>query len=321
MNLGLRPFCVSIVTQIPTLIKRDLLYFDQVQLCTQQISSVFEDIEGWNPEYAADLQYEFDYLKKLDLITELDLSKMILSSLTEKEFMGRRFNTNDEEELHKIVESYHAIPDTLDPREFKEDATELEMFNIILENAKSIRIAETEATRVAAVFLNRFSLNDNVTAILEESIPTDLPNFKSMKVLEVVLDKMPTPDESVSWEQIIEYRADPDSSAKFAALKVWMQDVATKDLSKNEISERIEHLLNENKKHMRLHKMKYHNSTNSILISTPFEILEKLVKFEWSSLAKKFFNLKEKHFDLMEAELNAPGRELAYIIKTAERFG
>jgi hypothetical protein len=46
-----------------------------------------------------------------------------------------------------------------------------------------------------------------------------------------------------------------------------------------------------------------------------------LVKFQWSKIAKKLFEVRHKQIELMKVEITAPGREVAYIVKARERFG
>ena len=57
------------------------------------------------------------------------------------------------------------------------------------------------------------------------------------------------------------------------------------------------------------------------LVVTTAEIAESLVKFQWSNIAKKLFEVRHKQIDLMKAEMTLPGREVAYIVKARERFG
>ena len=57
------------------------------------------------------------------------------------------------------------------------------------------------------------------------------------------------------------------------------------------------------------------------LVCTTAEIAESLVKFQWSKIAKKLFEVRHKQIELMKVEMAAPGREVAYIVKARERFG
>lgn len=50
-------------------------------------------------------------------------------------------------------------------------------------------------------------------------------------VIQIAITSLPTPDESISWEQIFEYRSDPDSRGKFLALRHWMSEVARAELT------------------------------------------------------------------------------------------
>jgi hypothetical protein len=56
-------------------------------------------------------------------------------------------------------------------------------------------------------------------------------------------------------------------------------------------------------------------------VATTAEIAECLVKFKWSKIAMKLFEVRHEQIDLMKAEMSAPCREIAYIVKARERFG
>jgi len=71
---------------------------------------------------------------------------------------------------------------------------------------------------------------------------------------------------------------------------------------------------------MKLHKMKvYPGFIESVVTVTP-EILENLAKIKLSKVARALFFFKHKKINLMEAELKAPGRDLAYLIKLKDKF-
>lgn len=80
-------------------------------------------------------------------------------------------------------------------------------------------------------------------------LPADicLPEDTSAKneVIRIVLNALPVPDEQTSWEQIIEYRDDPDSQSKFLDLRNWMTEIARNELTPNEAEEKLEYLLSQ----------------------------------------------------------------------------
>ena len=65
---------------------------------------------------------------------------------------------------------------------------------------------------------------------------------KKEDVLKFLLKQIPEPDNSVSWEQIIDFRNDPDTMKKYYALIKWVNDVSKKGFSINEIEEEYKYL-------------------------------------------------------------------------------
>ena len=61
-------------------------------------------------------------------------------------------------------------------------------------------------------------------------------------VLDIVLDAFPEPDENTPWDQIVEFRSDPDTANQVLALKRWMSKVAQQNITAAEISQEIEWL-------------------------------------------------------------------------------
>lgn len=149
---------------------------------------------------------------------------------------------------------------------------------------------------------------------------TQKENCAKQDVVRLVLNKLPVPDESVSWEQIIEYRSDPDSQSKFLALRHWMSEVARAELTPAEVEEKLEYLIDQYQQHMRLHRMKTNVGTLETVVTTGAEFLGDLVSFKWGKAAEALFSLRRRRVALLEGELTAPGNEVAYIVKARETF-
>jgi hypothetical protein len=174
--------------------------------------------------------------------------------------------------------------------------------------------------RLAAIQLNRENRFRAVpiSRIAENSPPPYRAG--DQEVLEVVLNRIPQPDESVAWEQIMEFRNDPDSKGKFWALRAWMSEIAKEQLRRHEIVEKLESSLHEYGDHMKLHRMKIDWGTLRTLVSVGAGVAEGLVKFQWSKAAEILFGFHDRKIALLEAEAGAPGRELAYIVAAREKF-
>ncbi len=143
---------------------------------------------------------------------------------------------------------------------------------------------------------------------------------RKVEVIKIILNLLPIPDDSVPWEQILDYRNDPDSKERAFSLRRWISRVSGEKLSVSEIQDEAEWLMHEYQKHMNLHKMKTNLMTIEALVKTPLEVLENLIKIKWSKLPDPLFAIKKRTVSILEAELNAPGRELTYIIKANETF-
>jgi hypothetical protein len=49
------------------------------------------------------------------------------------------------------------------------------------------------------------------------------------------------------------------------------------------------------------------------------EALEDLAKIKWGKLTERLFT-RHRKVDMLEAELSAPGREIAYVVKARKSF-
>lgn len=139
-------------------------------------------------------------------------------------------------------------------------------------------------------------------------------------VLEIVVNQLPVPDESVPWEHIMEFRSDPDSYSKFLALRNWMNEVARAKFTPIEVEQKLEYLMDQYWRHMQLHRMKANAGVLQTVIVSTAELIENLVKIQWGKVAKSMFAFKERQIAMLEGELTAPGSEVAFIIKAQETF-
>ena len=141
-------------------------------------------------------------------------------------------------------------------------------------------------------------------------------------VLEVILKAMPIPDDETPWEDIVEFRRDPESRKRLRALRVWLRNFAkgTTATSLAEMKEEIEVHLDEYEEHMKLHRMKVNKGAIEALLTMTGKLAEDLVKVKFGDLARLPFMFRERKIGLLEAEAKAPNRELAYISIARCRF-
>lgn len=139
-------------------------------------------------------------------------------------------------------------------------------------------------------------------------------------VAQVILEKIPTPSDKVPWEQILEFREDPDAAGFLRGLRVWMHEAATKNLPQNQLQEKLEWLLFTREKTLQSHKMDYNvDAFGSVFVATA-EMLENLVKINWGKAARTAVSLATRKARLSKLEIDSPQQELHYLLMTQQKF-
>jgi hypothetical protein len=139
-------------------------------------------------------------------------------------------------------------------------------------------------------------------------------------VIRVAVQEFPRIPAETPWEDILEFRTDPDSNRKTAMLRRWITNIASAERSPVEIAQEIEFLVAEYEHHMALHRLKTKRGVLEAVVTASAEVAESVAKLKWGQLAKLPFAVKQRRIALLEAEATAPGRELAIIAKARQRF-
>jgi hypothetical protein len=174
--------------------------------------------------------------------------------------------------------------------------------------------------RLLSTALDKNEDYTTVTTLPEADYAQELSNSTKRDVVQVVISNLPLPDTVTPWEQIIDFRNDSDNKKNLLTLRRWIRKISVEEIRTAEVQEELEWLINEFESHMKLHKMKANTETLEVMVKAPFEIIENLINLKFSKIPEPLFALKKRQINLMEAELNAPGREMAYIIKSRDTF-
>ena len=154
----------------------------------------------------------------------------------------------------------------------------------------------------------------------------DIKSFENMEatrkelILSFVFNKIPQPAGNVSWEQVLDFRSDPDTKAKYYALIDWVNRISKEFLDISEFEEHYLYLHHEYLNHFRLHKIKTTESALEILVNGAASTIESLCRLKFSDLTKGLFSLFKNDLSLSLAELEFKGREVAYIHKANSYF-
>ena len=160
--------------------------------------------------------------------------------------------------------------------------------------------------------------NQNAVPLTSSWPQIDTP---ATEVIEIVVKELPIPGENHSFEDILAFRDEAHSQDLIPGLRVWMNEMGSGTLTQIEVSDKLEDLISRYEKALKLEKMSRDTGVVETIVVTTAEIAESLVKFRWTDMAKKLFEVRHKKIDLVKAEMTAPGHEVAYIVKARERFG
>lgn len=143
---------------------------------------------------------------------------------------------------------------------------------------------------------------------------------KKGDVIQIILNSLPLPGNETSWQDLITYKNETGVRHHLLALRNWSNETARLELPPYELADKLEWLTEQYKTHVRLHKMKFEMGTAELILTTTASAIEELLHFRFGSFAKMLFGLKRARVDLLEAEIQAPGSEVAYVLKTGQEF-
>jgi hypothetical protein len=139
-------------------------------------------------------------------------------------------------------------------------------------------------------------------------------------VVRIVVKALPFPDEATSLEHILEFRENELSAGTPLALRRWISKVARAQSTELEIAQELEWLLSEYEQHMRLHELKIRKGVLETIVAFTAEAAENIAKLRLGKLARSLFTISNRRIELLEGELKAPGREIAYISRARQAF-
>jgi hypothetical protein len=140
-------------------------------------------------------------------------------------------------------------------------------------------------------------------------------------VIDITIKNFPQPSvDSVAWEQILDYKQDPQSQNHLIGLRRWITKISRSKITQNELIDEINYLMSEYKRHLELHRLKSNTGIFQTFVTITAEALEGILTLKPTKTVSAIMSFRQRKIDLVEAELNAAGKELAYILKTQDLF-
>jgi len=137
-------------------------------------------------------------------------------------------------------------------------------------------------------------------------------------ILNIVFKKFPVIPVESSIDDFIAFKSNSDIKLRYYELRDFITTISKSNLSLKEIEDKIEYLYNQYIQSVAYFQKKYKTSILETMCIATATIIEDMVKFKYSDLVKKIFEIKSKKYNLIEAERNLKGRELSYIYKVNE---
>jgi hypothetical protein len=173
--------------------------------------------------------------------------------------------------------------------------------------------------RLTAAALRHFG-NDATPVLSDvEDLAGDTQQYARSELVHVVLENLPIPDDTASWDQILEFRSEQRLRRLHLRLRKWIIDRSHKSVDRLDTDIELKTLVQD-----------YEEAMQAIGGAKTFAAVEVVVRAAgavagWVSgglaLGLMGLSVRKRQADLLDAELKAPGRELAFISKARERFG
>lgn len=192
----------------------------------------------------------------------------------------------------------------------------------LMAETSDIQVQMNVAARLSSLMLNNEDVDrDFVSVPISGSfkLPGEIKATES-KIMSLVIEQMPIPDDHTPWDNIFEFKSNSDNLGRLAGLRAWITENARADLKPSEVKDKLEYQLFNYRKSLEAHKIKYHTGILETFVVGSAELAENLLKLKLSNIAKGLFAFKHSQADLMIAELSAPGRELSYIYNAKKNF-
>ena len=178
------------------------------------------------------------------------------------------------------------------------------------------------AVRAVALELTSSGKVDAIPLVRPNALTTtsgDASNARTdTNAVRIVINALPMPDAGLPWEELLAFRAEPETRAHLLGLRRWTRRIAREGLSGPAIAEEIEHQIHEYQHYMTLQRIKYSRGAMEVVLSFAAEVIEDAAKFRLKQLVGSVFSLQRRHVDLLEAEQRAPGREVAYLVHATQ---
>lgn len=317
------------------MLKREALMFDRLAIPQiSQLMQFFQGLLGEMPPEAAEydwlceqgILFEVTHDKKAEIQDEeyKHVDEYSKALMNEVESMYKEHDLGEFTELKKdqLVESASRLKESLSSK-----VPNLQKLVTSETFQRSLILGYDYFARGISIQLRELKGLDAYPILLLDIPSPERKTSSTHDIVDITLNALPIPDDNTPWEQIIDFRNDSEAKGKFVALKQWANKVARMQLEAHEVKDQLESLINDYQEHMKVHKIKTRLDTLRTIIVAEAGFITSgwlaglgAVPGLVGMVVSPLYSIRQRQVALLEAELKAPGREVAYIVKAREEF-
>jgi hypothetical protein len=304
----------------------------------KRLSLLFDEIliEEFPLVRAKHLPSEFYKLNSMAILSQEELHSYIsevewlIDKGIVKTFTMDRLSVNIDEGnrrlLEDISENNKQIQNNLFPveasvnREPFKVSNEVEFVGTLLMTKELKDNIEDIGVRMDSLYLSNKESHKEFVPVLNSFNSYTKKELSKDAAIHFVLDKIPIPNLSTTWEQILEFRSDENVKRKYYALINWINEMSISNMPISHIADKYNYLHSEYTKQYSLHKMKSNLTKVELLVLGGMELITLILSQNYSSAFRNLLNIGKQNVLLMEGESKLHGREIAYIHCANERF-
>lgn len=138
------------------------------------------------------------------------------------------------------------------------------------------------------------------------------------QIVKVVLQSVALPTAESTIDELLEWRGDEAAVVRHRRLRAWIARLTREGTVPH--PDELVTLLDDYNVYMEAHFRRMARSRLTVLLTTVAEVAEEVAHLRLSRAANRLLGLFAQEATLLEAELNAPGREIAYIVAADRHF-
>lgn len=181
------------------------------------------------------------------------------------------------------------------------------------------RYRDAVARRLAN-YLRTTELIDAIPVVSSISLPRPLSTAQRVTVLQVVLKAIPSPSADTSWEAIWEFKQDKENQDRYYRLRRWLARAVEGETSIAEFEDEFIGLLADLRSSIRRHHKEIELKSVKVLLKAAADVIDDLVHLKVGAAVGLLVDLTSRSHRLLKAEIESPGRDLAYILQAQSRF-